>query len=756
MDNNETEQNQQPEQAAVAFNSLALIEPVLRAVDELGYEDATPVQAECIPHMLAGRDVLGQAQTGTGKTAAFALPLLTRIDLAQRDPQALILAPTRELALQVSEALQTYARHMPGFHVLPVYGGQGMGLQLRQLKRGTHVIVGTPGRVMDHLRRGSLNLGGLTTLVLDEADEMLNMGFIEDIEWILEQTPQQRQIALFSATMPAVIKRVAGKHLNDPVHVKVASKTVTGSTISQRHCVVTPQHKLDVLTRLMEVEDFDAMLIFVRTRTMTVELAEKLTAHGMAAEALNGDMSQDVRERTVNGLKQGRIDVVVATDVAARGLDVDRISHVINYDIPNNPESYVHRIGRTGRAGRAGKALLFVHPRERYQLKAIERATGQRIPPVEMPSADEISQHRVSRFVERVREVLSNQDMDFYYRMVANLETEQEISLLDIAAALTYLSQGGKPFEVRELKSSARPSRNDSGQQRFGRERGGFDRAEGRNQGHRPDRRPDNRSDHRADHRDDRRPPPRSEQRPDQRPEQRSDHYRGDGNEQPYQRPPQRDNYAAVRGSQDVARPAQHDRDGWSPPRFSRDPGDGQQPPAPQREQHRSDGFESSDYGRGNPRQQPPQRPDYQQRQAPAQQRGAGEDIKRLPYRIAVGYDHGVSPGEIVGAIANELGIEGRHIGKIDIHDRYSVVGLPQGMPAELFKQLRRVHVRGQTLRARLWDEHTGAPAGFPGADDDRSGNHRPAPRLDGSERPKRKLKKSKAGKKKKRAERRS
>ena len=680
-----------PETPNTTFQSLSLAEPILRAIDGLGYETATPIQAECIPPLLEGRDVIGQAQTGTGKTAAFALPLLSRIDLQQRDPQVLILTPTRELALQVAEALQTYARHLRDFHVLPVYGGQGMNMQLRQLRRGAHVIVGTPGRVMDHLRRGSLNLSGLTALVLDEADEMLNMGFVEDIEWIFDQAPKKRQVALFSATMPQAIRRVANKYLHDPIHIKVASKTMTGSNITQHHCVVTGPHKLDLLTRILEVEEFDAMLIFVRTRTLTMELAEKLTAHGLAAEPLNGDMSQDVRERTVNGLKRGRLDIVVATDVAARGLDVDRISHVVNYDIPNNPEAYVHRIGRTGRAGREGNALLFVNPRERHLLRAIERSTGQRIEPMELPSADALSKHRVDRFVSRLRDTLRDQDMDYYYRLVACIEKEHEISLLDIAASLTYLSQGEKPFEVKEL-TGPRQRRDQSYNQR--------DR--GRDGGKRHDRRPAG---------------PRSE-RP-------SSHPGGES------RPSYRDRNHAQEPQQSQGRSDRPHRD-W------------QDSPPDKRGSDRSADRGYADRER---------RSDYHDgpNQAPGNDdRRPGADIKRLPYRIAVGSEHGVAPGEIVGAIANELGLDGKHIGRIDIHDRYSVVGLPEGMPPEVFKHLRKVRVRGETLRARLWDEDGNKPRGFGDQASDRDG-HRPphfGNRDTGFRKPKKT--KGKGGKKKK------
>jgi len=448
--------------SSVAFDGLGLSPAVLKAVQDLGYEMPTPIQEQCIPHLLKGLDLLGQAQTGTGKTAAFALPVLSLIDLKCRDPQALVLAPTRELALQVAEAFQSYAHNMKGFHVLPLYGGTGMSTQLRQLKRGAHVIVGTPGRVMDHLRRGTLSLKALNTLVLDEADEMLNMGFIEDIEWIFEQAPEKRRVALFSATMPNAIRRVARKYLKNPIEIKVAGKTETVTTIEQRHCVVTPFHKMDALTRVLEVDEFDAMLVFVRTKTATVEVAEKLEAHGFSAEALNGDMNQSMRERTVSRLKNGKLDIVVATDVAARGLDVERISHVVNYDIPHDPEAYVHRIGRTGRAGREGKALLFVSPRERHLLKSIERGTRQRIPPMDLPSADDLGEHRIDQFMRLLRDTVVEQDLDFYYRLISRIENEQEMNVMDIAAALTFLSQRERPFMVKELKAPAHKGRSDS------------------------------------------------------------------------------------------------------------------------------------------------------------------------------------------------------------------------------------------------------------------------------------------------------
>ena len=376
------------------FSELGLAAPVLQAVDEVGYEAPSPIQAQCIPPLLQGRDLLGTAQTGTGKTAAFALPLLSRLDLSLRQPQILVLTPTRELAIQVAEAMQTYARHLKDFHILPVYGGQGMDVQLRQLRRGVHVVVGTPGRVQDHLRRGTLVLDRLAAVVLDEADEMLRMGFIDDVEQILEKTPDQKQVALFSATMPEPIRRVARKHLREPVEIRIKTKTTTVTTITQRYWQVSGVHKLDALTRMLALEDFKALIIFVRTKTATLELAEKLEARGYSSAALNGDMNQALREKTIERLKSGALDIVVATDVAARGLDVERISHVINYDIPYDTEAYVHRIGRTGRAGRKGEAILFVAPRETRMLRAIERATGAGADADDLARLDELRRTR--------------------------------------------------------------------------------------------------------------------------------------------------------------------------------------------------------------------------------------------------------------------------------------------------------------------------------------------------------------------------
>lgn len=433
-----------------SFQQLALDEPLQRAIQAVGYETPSPIQAQSIPCLLAGHDLLGQAQTGTGKTAAFALPLLQRLDLTQREPQVLVLTPTRELAIQVAEAFQSYAHYLDGFHVLPIYGGQSMELQLRQLRRGVHVIVGTPGRVMDHLRRGSLALDGIRSVVLDEADEMLKMGFIEDVEWILEQAPEQRQVALFSATMPRAIQAVAQRHLNNPQEVKIAAKTATVDAIAQVYWPVTENQKLDALTRLLEVEDGDAMLVFVRTKTATVELAERLEARGYDVSPLNGDMNQALRERTIERLKSGALDIVVATDVAARGLDVDRISHVVNYDIPYDVEAYIHRIGRTGRAGRKGHAVLFVTPRERRLLKAIEQATRKPIKPIQLPSAESVVERRVEQFKQRIASVMESEDLELFRRVAKQMAKELDTPMQDVAAAVIWMAQRERPFLIAE------------------------------------------------------------------------------------------------------------------------------------------------------------------------------------------------------------------------------------------------------------------------------------------------------------------
>jgi len=536
---------------SVKFSDLNLIPPLLKALDDVGYETPSPIQAETIPLILEGKDVIGQAQTGTGKTAAFALPILSSIDLKQKDPQVLVLAPTRELAIQVAEAFQTYAKHLKGFHVAPIYGGQDYTGQLRMLRRGSHVVVGTPGRVMDHMRKGSLKLDNLKYLVLDEADEMLRMGFIDDVEWVLEQLPKKRQIALFSATMPTVIRRIADKHLNNPEHVTIKVKTATAETIRQRYWMVSGMHKLDALTRILEVEEFDGMIIFVRTKNATVELAEKLEARGFSAAAINGDLAQNQREKTIARLKNGKLDILIATDVAARGLDVQRISHVINYDIPYDTEAYVHRIGRTGRAGREGDAILFVAPREKRMLAAIERATKKRIDHMELPSTELINDKRVNRFTQKITDTLAEEGLDFYHKIIEKYEAEHDIPAVEIAAALAKLVQGDEPLLLKN--------------------------------------------------------PPKG----------------------------------------------RDDRDGRKRQRDNKD----------------------------------------------TRRTKGGQETKMERYRIEVGKDHGAKPGNIVGAIANEAGLNGKDIGQIDMHGDFSIVDLPAGMPKDLFQALQNTRVAGQQLK---------------------------------------------------------
>jgi len=540
------------EPTPTAFGDLGLSAAVLEALTEVGYESPSPIQAATIPVLLAGHDMLGQAQTGTGKTAAFALPILSRIQVRGGPPQSIVLVPTRELAIQVAEAFQRYASKIKGFHVLPIYGGQSYTPQLMSLKRGAHVVVGTPGRVMDHIKRGTLDLGGVTSLVLDEADEMLQMGFVDDIEWILEKTPATRQVALFSATLPSPIRRIAQKHLREPVEVTITSKTSTAANIRQRYWVVSGVHKLDALTRILEAEPFDGMLVFTRTKQSTVELAERLEARGFAVAALNGDMQQKDRERTVARLKGKQLDILVATDVAARGLDVERISHVINYDVPYDTESYVHRIGRTGRAGRAGEAILFITPRERNMLRYIERATRSPLEPMDLPTVADVNEQRVARFRQRITEAIAAGQAEPFRSLIEEFEREHDVPAIDIAAALASLLQGSSPLLLKDKAGGAA---------------------------------------------------------------------------------------AEVRAA-------------ISAPEGS----------APQ-----------------------------------GQARLAEEDTET--FRIEVGYVHGVKPGNIVGAIANVAGLEGRQIGHVDIREDHTFVGLPQGMPAPIMAELRKTRVAGQMLR---------------------------------------------------------
>ncbi len=451
------------------FADLGLDERLLATLGDIGYESPSPIQAETIPALLAGRDVVGLAQTGTGKTAAFALPMLQQLALSGKAPQGLVLAPTRELALQVCEAFQTYAARLPGVRVLPVYGGQGYGVQLSALARGVHVVVGTPGRIMDHLDKGTLDLSMLRFLVLDEADEMLNMGFAEDVERILADTPSDKQVALFSATIPPAIRRLSKKYLSDPVEVMVKGRTATAANVRHRYLIVSYPQKVEALTRILETETFEGMIVFVRTKNETETLAEKLRARGFSAAAINGDVAQVQRERTIAALKSGALDILVATDVAARGLDVDRISHVVNYDLPLDTESYVHRIGRTGRAGRSGEAISFVTPRERHLLRSIERATGQELTQTPVPSADDVNATRLSRFDEAITQALESPRLEFFKQVVAHYVDEFDVPELDVAAALALAAQGEQPLllepdaEPQRGPREARPDRGGQG-----------------------------------------------------------------------------------------------------------------------------------------------------------------------------------------------------------------------------------------------------------------------------------------------------
>ncbi|WP_340538946.1 DEAD/DEAH box helicase [Nocardioides sp. GXZ039] len=459
-----TEESVEP---IVTFADLGLGDAVRKSIAAVGYESPSAIQAETIPPLMEGRDVVGLAQTGTGKTAAFALPILDRLDVKQKTPQALVLAPTRELALQVCEAFEKYAADTRGVHVLPVYGGQGYGVQLSALRRGVHVVVGTPGRIMDHLDKGTLDLSQLRFLVLDEADEMLNMGFAEDVETILAETPDDKQVALFSATMPAQIRRLSKQYLTDPVEISVKGKTATAANITQRYLIVSYPQKVDALTRILEVENFEGMIVFVRTKSETETLAEKLRARGFSAAAINGDIAQAQRERTVNQLKAGKLDILVATDVAARGLDVDRISHVVNYDIPTDTESYVHRIGRTGRAGRSGDAISFVTPRERYLLKHIEKATRQPLTEMSLPSVEDVNSTRLARFDDAITAALGQTDRVEKFRdIIGHYVRNHDVPEADVAAALAVVAQGDTPLlldaDAERVARRDRPERSDS------------------------------------------------------------------------------------------------------------------------------------------------------------------------------------------------------------------------------------------------------------------------------------------------------
>ena len=458
---------------AATFLDLPLSDAVHQAILKTGYDKPTDIQAEIIPHMLAGRDVLAQSQTGTGKTAAFALPILSGIDVNRRTPKVLVLAPTRELAIQVGKSFSTYAACLPGFSVAAIYGGQDYELQFRQLRRGVQVVVGTPGRVIDHIKRGTLDLSGIECLVLDEADEMLNMGFLDDVQFVLDQTPEGRQVALFSATLPGPIRKIAQQYLNDPVRITIKKKTMTVESVRQRALFVAPRDKIDVLTRFLAVEETDGVIVFTKTREATVLVAEQLAQQGLSAIALNGDMPQKVRERTIEQLKAGHLNILVATDVAARGLDVPRVSHVFNFDVPNDSESYVHRIGRTGRAGRSGEAIIFLTNSQRYKLRSIENATKQPIEVVQPPTTDEINTIRISRFRQKITDTVQNQDLSMFDQLISQHAAESGQPIASIAAALAYIGQAGQPFLLQERPQRKKYDGEKQGDHRAGRERFG-------------------------------------------------------------------------------------------------------------------------------------------------------------------------------------------------------------------------------------------------------------------------------------------
>ena len=579
-ENDEKAEDVSEENEGPRFGELGLPDDVLDAVSKVGFEQPSPIQAETIPVLMDGHDVVGLAQTGTGKTAAFALPVLSRIDKSKRHPQALVLAPTRELALQVAESFQSFSEYLGGISVLPIYGGQSYGVQLSGLRRGAHIVVGTPGRVIDHLEKGSLDISGLRFMVLDEADEMLNMGFQEDVERILSDTPEDKQVALFSATMPNGIRRLSKQYLNQPVEITVKAAQRTSENIEQDYLFVNHRNKLDALTRILEVTEFEAMIMFVRTKNETEELAERLRARGFNAAAINGDIAQVQRERTVDQLKDGRLDILVATDVAARGLDVDRITHVFNYDIPHDTESYVHRIGRTGRAGRKGRAILFVTPRERRLLKAIERATKSRLNEIELPTVDEVNDARKEKFYDALTESLGDPQMQVFRDLVTSYAESNEVSMEDIAAALATQLQSGEEFLMKEPPKDERPQR----------------------------RRGDRYGD---------------------------DNRRGGGSARPFEE------------------------------RFNK--------------------------------------------KAPTVVDRNGKELS--VYRLNVGHRQRVRPGAIVGALANEGGMNSRDFGRISIFAEHSLVELPSDLPEEVFRLLDDTRVSGQLINI---EPDPGAPAGRP------------------------------------------
>ena len=570
------------------FEALGLPIFLLESLNRRGYDTATPIQAATIPQLLEGHDIVGLAQTGTGKTAAFALPALTRIELAERKPQVLVLCPTRELALQVGDAFRQYGSSMKGLKVAALCGGADMRQQLRALKEGVHIVVATPGRMLDHLERGSADFSTIKTVVLDEADEMLRMGFIDDVDTILAKTPSQRQVALFSATMPPKVRAIANKHLQDAQEISVAAAATTNENIEQCYWLAKGASKVEALTRLLAFEDTDGVIVFTRTRESTAAVAELLRQRGFQAAPLNGDMDQKARVRTIDQLKSGAINIVVATDVAARGLDVDRISHVINFDVPFDEEAYVHRIGRTGRAGRKGKAILFVVPRERRMLRNIERLTRQEIPEIRLPSPLAIDEKRRKEFANKVREAMAGETDKAIAAVVDTLCTEAGGDARAVAIALAGLLQPASPGHAKSARTKESPDKKNR-------------------------------------------------------------------------------KVTPLFADQDSAKTSSED----SRPPNRRERRKALQPTSSQQQE--------ADLGQARPLKNHP-------------------DVPMERFRVAVGRKHGVKPGELVGAIANEAGIEGDYIGTINILDECSTIDLPEGMPKQILRHLKKTRVKGVNL----------------------------------------------------------
>jgi len=588
-----TDKTTETEIEAVAFASLGLPENLLSAVLSIGFEAATDIQALTIPPLLEGKDVLGEAQTGTGKTAAFGLPGLAKIDTSIKKPQLMVLAPTRELAMQVAEAIESFGKDMKGLRVATLYGGQSYGPQFQQLERGAQVVVGTPGRLMDHLRRKSLKLDELRVCVLDEADEMLNMGFLEDIQWILDHIPKTAQMCLFSATMPPAIRKIANRFLKDPQHIKVAAVKKAKANITQYAWKVSGITKMTALERIAEVVEYDAMIIFVRTRNDTVDIAEKLERAGYPALALNGDLNQAQRERCIEQMKSGKSSILVATDVVARGLDIPRISLVINYDLPGDNEAYVHRIGRTGRAGREGMSIAFVRPREMYSIRHYERLTSGTVLDYQLPNIQDIGKIRIERTRVEVASIIADKDISSMREIVEGMAAESEVSMLDLAAAFLFQKQMKQPLQPKEDPKPRRDTR---------------ERNDRNDRGDRNSRGNDSRRDSRG-----------------------------------------ADNRSGGRDSRNESRNNRDDK--------------------------------------------------------PRKAKVARDDVDWQTYRLEVGKEHGARPGDIVGAIANEISLDSSYIGAINLHDKHSFVQLPKGIPTDLFNQLKGVRVRRQPLAITTSDE---------------------------------------------------